>query len=151
MSSIPAGANGTGKKISFFFPAGKYFSIFFCLCYETSPAMLVNYSKQNCLVRLNSSHQRVKYFYSCCAAVPAPTQLSLGPRQGDGCPLRALTGWKEAEEPTTAPVLHAPAWPHSPASLCSSFRALLNCYLCQKASGKLCLLFTSHVTWSSCP
>lgn len=64
------------KKKSHIFPAAKYFSIFFWLCYEISPAMLVNYSKQNCPVRLNSSHQRAKYFYSCCAVVPLSIQIS---------------------------------------------------------------------------
>ena len=58
MSFIPAGANGTGKKKNLiFFPAGKYFSILLCLCYEISSAILVNYSKQKCPVRLNSSHR----------------------------------------------------------------------------------------------
>lgn len=78
-SCIPVGANETGKKVSFFFPLAKYFSIFFCLCYKITPAMLVNYSKQNCPVRLNSSHQRAKCFYSCCAVVPVSSpRPSLG-------------------------------------------------------------------------
>lgn len=70
------------KKNLIFFPAGKYFSILLYLCYEISSAILVNYSKQKCPVRLNSSHQRVERFYSCCAAAPAPMQLSPWPSLG---------------------------------------------------------------------
>ena len=42
-------------------------------------------------------------------------------------------------------VLHAPTWPHSPAFLSSSFKALCNCHLCQEVLREHSFIFTYHI------
>lgn len=56
---------------------------------------------------------------------------------------KQLQAGERTGSPSSPPTLRGPAWFHSPASLCSSFKALLNCPLCQEALRELSFLFTS--------